>query len=100
LDWLRKQVASTNPPTGIPAVKLQRFAAEARVLNVARMKELREEKRFALAAANWGRTMKLLIERGWLNALSGLRRMFVHQIGVFADGVVCGLVAQQITNRS
>jgi hypothetical protein len=37
--------------TGIPAVKLQRFAAEARVLNVARMKELTEEKRFALAAA-------------------------------------------------
>jgi hypothetical protein len=35
----------------IPAVKLQRFAAEARVLNVARMKELTEEKRFALAAA-------------------------------------------------
>ena len=29
LDWLRKQVASTNPLTGIPAVKLQRFAAEA-----------------------------------------------------------------------
>ncbi len=51
LDWLRKQVASTNPLTGIPAVKLQRFAAEARVLNAARMKELTEEKRFALAAA-------------------------------------------------
>ena len=51
LDWLRKQAASTNPLTGIPAVKLQRFAAEARVLNVARMKELTEEKRFALAAA-------------------------------------------------
>ena len=45
LDWLRKQAASTNPLTGIPAVKLQRFAAEARVLNVARMKELTEEKR-------------------------------------------------------
>jgi hypothetical protein len=44
--------------------------------------------------------MTLLIERGWLNALSGLRGMFAHQTGVFADGVVCGLVAQQITNRS
>jgi TnpA family transposase len=32
-------------------VKLQRFAAEARVLNVARMKELTAEKRFALAAS-------------------------------------------------
>ena len=32
-------------------MKLQRFAAEAWVLNVARMKELKEEKRFALAAA-------------------------------------------------
>ena len=32
-------------------MKLHRFAAEARVLNVARMKELTEEKRFALAAA-------------------------------------------------
>ena len=51
LDWLRKQVTSTNPLVGIPAVKLQRFAAEAWVLNVARMKELTEEKRFALAAA-------------------------------------------------
>jgi len=51
LDWLREQVASTNPLTGIPAVKLHRFAAEARVLNVARMKELTQEKRFALAAA-------------------------------------------------
>jgi len=51
LDWLRKQAASNNPLIGIPAVKLQRFAAEARVLNVARMKELRKEKRFALAAA-------------------------------------------------
>jgi head-tail adaptor len=51
LGWLRKQVTSTNPLAGIPAVKLQRFAAEAWVLNVARMKELTEEKRFALAAA-------------------------------------------------
>ena len=51
LDWLRKQVTSTNPLAGMPAVKLQRFAAEAWVLNVARMKELTEEKRFALAAA-------------------------------------------------
>jgi hypothetical protein len=51
LGWLRKQVTSTNPLAGIPAVKLQRFAAEAWVLNVARMKELTEDKRFALAAA-------------------------------------------------
>ena len=32
-------------------MELQRFAVEAWVLNVARMKELKEEKRFALAAA-------------------------------------------------
>ncbi|MGH9770126.1 MAG: hypothetical protein ACRD4Q_00250 [Candidatus Acidiferrales bacterium] len=38
-----------NPLDGIPVVKLQRFAAEARALNASRMSELMEEKRYALA---------------------------------------------------
>ena len=72
LDWLRKQVASTNPLAGIPAVKLQRFAAEARVLNVARMKELTEEKRFALAAA--------LLSRQLARAYDDAADMLIRQV--------------------
>jgi hypothetical protein len=51
MNWLREQAGDLNPLTGIPVVKVNRFAAEARALNVARMSELIEEKRYALAAA-------------------------------------------------
>lgn len=51
LTWLGEQTGSVSPLSGIPRVKLQRFAAEARALNAARMLELTEGKRYALAAA-------------------------------------------------
>jgi len=51
LNWLREQAGDGHPLAGIPVVKVNRFAAEARALNVARMNELIEEKRYALAAA-------------------------------------------------
>jgi TnpA family transposase len=50
LDWLRQLAGSGNPLVGVPPVKIQRFAAEARALNVSRMKELMEPKRWALTA--------------------------------------------------
>jgi len=51
LNWLREQAGETNPLEGIPAVKVNRFAAEGRALNAARMNELIEDKRYAVAAA-------------------------------------------------
>jgi head-tail adaptor len=51
LNWLREQAGAGDPLAGIPAVKTNRFAAEARALNVARMSELIPEKRYTLAAA-------------------------------------------------
>jgi hypothetical protein len=51
LNWLRELAGHGNPLTGVPPVKIQRFAAEARALNISRMKELMEPKRWALTAA-------------------------------------------------
>jgi hypothetical protein len=50
LAWLREQAGKDYPLAGIPVVKLQRFASEARALNAARMGELTEDKRHALSA--------------------------------------------------
>ena len=49
--WLKEQTIDSGAVSGIPAVKLQRFAAEARALNAARMKEARPDKRYAFAVA-------------------------------------------------
>jgi len=51
LNWLRAQAGESDPLVGIPAVKLDRFTAEGRALNAARMGELTENKRYAVAAA-------------------------------------------------
>lgn len=51
LDWLEQQAGQGDQLAGIPAVKLNRFAAEARALNAARMSLVTEKKRYALAAA-------------------------------------------------
>jgi Domain of unknown function (DUF4158) len=51
LNRLRELAGSGNPLAGVPPVKVQRFAAEARALNAFRMKELMESKRWALTAA-------------------------------------------------
>jgi hypothetical protein len=49
--WLKEQTIDCSAVPGIPAVKLQRFAAEARALNAARMKEAKPDKRYAFAVA-------------------------------------------------
>jgi hypothetical protein len=40
LNWLRRQAGEGNPLEGVPVIKVNRFAAEGRALNVARMNEL------------------------------------------------------------
>jgi hypothetical protein len=50
LNWLRAQAGEMNPLAGIPAVKVKRFVSEGRALNAARMGELTEDKRYAVAA--------------------------------------------------
>lgn len=49
--WLKEQTIDSSAVSGIPAVKLQRFAAEGRALNAARMKEAKPDKRYAFAVA-------------------------------------------------
>jgi hypothetical protein len=46
-----EQTGEGDPLAGIPTVKLNRFAAEARALNAARMNLVAEQKRQALIAA-------------------------------------------------
>ena len=49
--WLKEQTFDSSAVSGIPAVKLQRFAAEGRALNAARMKEAKPDKGYAFAVA-------------------------------------------------
>jgi TnpA family transposase len=51
LQWLEEQAGQEAPLTGIPRVKLNRFAAEGRALNAARMGLVTEQKRYAVMAA-------------------------------------------------
>jgi hypothetical protein len=51
LEWLEQQAGKEDPLTGIPKVKLNRFAAEGRALNAARMSLVAEQKRYAIIAA-------------------------------------------------
>ncbi len=51
LDWLREQAIAADLFAGIPDIKVKQFAAEARSLDVASMNDLKESKRFTLAAA-------------------------------------------------
>jgi len=64
LDWLKELAAGLNPFSEIPVVKLQRFAAEARALNAARMGEVMENKRHALAAALLDRQLRRAFDDG------------------------------------
>ena len=51
MSWLRDEAGEGDPLAGIPPVKVNRFVAEGRSLNAARMGELTENKRYAVAAA-------------------------------------------------
>jgi hypothetical protein len=50
LNWVRDQAGESNPLKEIPVVKVNSFAAEGHALNAARMGELTENKRYAVAA--------------------------------------------------
>jgi hypothetical protein len=49
--WLKEQTVDTKAFAGIPAMKLQRLALEARGLNASHMKESTPDKRYAFAVA-------------------------------------------------
>jgi hypothetical protein len=51
MSWLRDEAGEGDPLAGIPPVKVNRFVAEGRSLNAARMGELTENKRYALLPA-------------------------------------------------
>jgi TnpA family transposase len=70
--WLKEQTIDSSAVAGIPAVKLQRFAAEARALNAARMKESKAEKRYAFAVA--------LIRRQRARALDDAADMLIRLV--------------------
>lgn len=72
LDWLRSQSACLPAIKNIPTVKLQKFANEARSLDISSMKQLAYFKRYALAT--------VLIQKQLASALDDLGAMFVKQI--------------------
>lgn len=72
LDWLQDVAESPTALEGVPAVKLHRFAAEARVLNAARMQELMEVKQLAIAAS--------LLHRQMNRAFDDAGDMFIRQV--------------------
>jgi hypothetical protein len=51
LVWFDQQAIARNVLAGIPDVKVAHFAAEARTLDAARMKDMQEAKRYTLAVA-------------------------------------------------
>ena len=72
LAWLRNQSAWLPEIKDIPAVKLQKFASEARSLDISGMKQLEYFKRYALAT--------VLIQKQLARALDDLGEMFIKQI--------------------
>jgi hypothetical protein len=72
LQWLQSLDLPATVFAGIPAGKLQQFAAEARALDVADMNKLRWRKRYALAAT--------LLRRQVAKALDELAEMFLRRM--------------------
>ena len=70
--WLKEQAADPSALAGIPIVKLQRFAIEARGLNAARMKESQPDKRYAFAVS--------LIHRQRARALDDAADMLIRLV--------------------
>jgi len=70
--WLQSLNTARHTLDGIPETKLQRFADEARALNVARMNETLEAKRVTLAVA--------LIRVRTAQALDDLAEMFIRRM--------------------
>ena len=70
--WLKEQAVDPKVLAGIPVVKLQRFAVEARGLNASRMRESQPDKRYAYAAA--------LIQRQRARALDDATDMLIRLV--------------------
>jgi hypothetical protein len=70
--WLQSLNTARHALDGIPEAKLQRFADEARALNISRMHETQEAKRVALAVA--------LIRVRTAQALDDLADMFIRRL--------------------
>ena len=71
-QWLKGQAVDAKVFAGIPIVKLQRFALEARSLNASRMSELMPDKRYAFAVA--------LIHRQRAGALDDAADMLIRLV--------------------
>jgi TnpA family transposase len=87
MNWLRGQAGDSDPLEGIPAVKVNRFAAEGRALNAARMRELTENKRHAVAAA--------LLFRQRTTAFDDGAQMLIRQMGKIEHSADVALQAAQ-----
>src|SRR5215470_695388 len=72
VQWLQSLPTVSQALEGVPETKLQRFAEEARALNVARMNTLPEPKRYAFAVA--------LIRVRTAQALDDLVEMFLRRV--------------------
>lgn len=72
LNWLTERNVGATAFTGVPDVKVQHFAAEAKSLDAARMNEMEPHKRYTLAAA--------LIKAQVARALDDLGEMFVKRM--------------------
>jgi hypothetical protein len=72
VQWLQSLTTACQALDGVPETKLQRFAEEARALNVARMHTLPAPKRYTLAVA--------LIRVRTAQALDDLVEMFLRRL--------------------
>jgi hypothetical protein len=72
LEWLKTQAVGALIFTGLPDIKLEQFAAEARSLDLSSVNDLSTHKRYALAAA--------LIVRQTSRALDDITEMFIRQV--------------------
>ena len=73
--WLKEQCLDPAALAGVPIVKRQRFALEARALNASRMKELRPEKRYAFSVALLQRQRSRALDDGADMLIRLVRRM-------------------------
>src|SRR5688572_27569913 len=71
-QWLKSLNTGRHALDGIPETKLQRFADEARTMDISRMKETQHPKRVTLAAA--------LIRIRTAQALDDLADMFIRRM--------------------
>jgi TnpA family transposase len=72
LQWLKMQAVTANVFTGIPDIKVEQFAAEARSLDLASLNDMPERKRLTLAAA--------LLHKQVARSLDGVAEMFIRQV--------------------